>query len=346
MRSYLFWTTLAFLLCAAQVAKGQRVETDRDGNKRVVFEDGTWRPFTAADSVLLKVNRQDDFLILDDSGINVLEAPISSGAKATKNQKKQKSSTQKQLDEEIKKLEQKYQKFSLDPSIPEEDLNLILSEIETLKLKQQTSEKSPTPDAQQKSSPTLDNTSVSGPTNIQFASIPKSKSLLQPPPPNCFIKETSIDQFSKTKYVELFPTIFFSYTDPNLRSALKEKEFLTCFSHIIQNRGEKELYLTFVFSTTTAQREYGSLEKNTPIAFLLLNGQTISLKNNILSQGQVDVRNGTTYYQIALTLNKQAEKMLAKNPIDKIRVMWSSGYEDYDIWNINQIIDQINCINQ
>ena len=345
MRFYFFWTVLCVCLSTFESAYAQHVETDKEGKKRVVFEDGTWRPYTLADSVLLKNSKQDDFLIFDDSGINVLEEPISPAPKNSKSQKKHKSTQQKQLEDEIKKLEQKYQKFSLDPSIPEEDLNLILIEIETLKSKQGSPDKENVPIKD--STPRIaENPNMTVQTQVQFATLPKSKSLLQPPAPACFIKETSFDQFSKTKYVELYPTIFFQYTDPNLRTVMKTKEFLTCYSHFIQNRGDKICYLTFVFSTTTAQREYGSLEQNTPIAFLLLNGQTISLKNNTLSQGQIDAKNGTTYYQVALTINKQTEKILTKNPVDKIRVMWSTGYEDYEIWNINQFMVQLNCINQ
>lgn len=339
---------IIYLLTMSSLLSAQKIALNDKGEKIVVFDDGTWRPYVDKDSVLLQNDSSDDFFIKDDSDISVFELPPdsvnSSGIKVTK---KRKSAEYKKLEEELSILENKLYKFSRDPSIPESDLTIIRDDIQVVKerlklLNEQKAlvdNKIPLVAKAEKDV----NTTVAVPNSISFN--PPRDFISNPPITSCDFALKTIDGFDKRRRVDMNKEILFSYTDPKVKPLLKGEEFLTCQVNLNEVSPYKFINLDLTFSTLTAKREYGRLAEGTAISFLLVNGQTVTLKNNTEDPGTINSKKGTTEYKALLSMSSAAEKAFIRSPIDKVRIIWSTGFEDYEVFNVDVLMNQINCLN-
>lgn len=327
----------------------QKVALNDKGEKIVVFDDGTWRPYMDKDSILHQNNSSEDFLMKDDSDISVFELPPDSEErKGSKTSRKKKSAEYKALEEELIILENKLYKFSLDPSIPESDLSLIRADIEAAKerlrmLNGRAGNEVTGNAIVDKTEVELNNQVTENREAISF--YPPRDFISNPPGVSCEFALNTVDGFDKRRRVDMTKELLFSYTDPKIKPLLKGDEFLKCHVYLNEVSPYKFLNLQFVFSTLTAKREYGALTEGTAISFLLVNGQAVTLKNSINDSGAINSKKGTTEYQALLPVSSAAEKAFLRSPIDKIRIVWSTGFEDYEVFNVDILMNQLNCLN-
>jgi len=75
-----------------------------------------------------------------------------------------------------------------------------------------------------------------------------------------------------------------------------------------------------------------------------MNGEYISLYNLKANSGRIDPYSGYTIFAGQYALGKSELKKLSDDELDKMRVLWSTGYEDYEIYHVDLLIDQINCL--
>ncbi len=138
---------------------------------------------------------------------------------------------------------------------------------------------------------------------------------------------------------------FFGYTEPELRKFMKERDFLNCAGFVSEVTGVKTLNLTFTMESPYATDEYGSIQVGTQMIIRLINGETINLISEKYDSGSVNKRNGRTTYRTVFLISPKDEKTLAKYEIDMVRMVWGSGYEDYEVYELDFLIDQMNCLN-
>ncbi|MBK8504531.1 MAG: hypothetical protein IPL46_21365 [Saprospiraceae bacterium] len=162
----------------------------------------------------------------------------------------------------------------------------------------------------------------------------------------CEFSFHGIDEFTKTQKKELKDELFFSYTDERLKSYLKDQDYMSCRGYLTSISGGFR-YLTLVFSIASknANREYGYIKNGSLLNLKLLDGETVSLFTQSENQGLLDPKSGKTVYKVRYPIEYQKEKLLLKSGIDKVRVVWSSGYEDYEVYNIDFFTNQFDCLN-
>jgi len=329
---------IILILGVYNLASGQKLEVNSAGEKIIKFEDGTWRPYQASDSLLLKKS-VDSFFETDDSGIDVLEYPKQSQpAKVSKRFKKRTQPNPKDsLVNQLSVLQNKYDKFSRDPSIPPSDLKLIEIEIETLQNRLSQLE------LQQESTNSSTETITENlGTNKLFQ---KQEDFIKSPPLNeCSFNYTLTDKVDGKRRSEVSPQFWFSYTNPNLYNLFSERDFLTARVSISEISPYKFLNLEVNFATATAKREYGYLAGGANLTIIFTNGDFISLKNEVTSEGTLDQKTNTTSYKGIFSLSTRDERKLAANPIDKIRLVWSTGFEDYEIYHVDVLMNQLKCL--
>ncbi|MCB0688967.1 MAG: hypothetical protein KDC53_20655 [Saprospiraceae bacterium] len=155
-----------------------------------------------------------------------------------------------------------------------------------------------------------------------------------------------IDDFTNTMKKELKAETFFSYTDERLKPYLKENDYVTCRGYLTSiSGGFRYLTLIFTIASKNATREYGYIKTGSILNLKLLDGETVSLFTQSENQGSIDAKNGFTTYKVRYPIDYQKEKILLKSGVDKVRVVWSSGYEDYEVFNIDFFINQLECLN-
>ncbi len=161
---------------------------------------------------------------------------------------------------------------------------------------------------------------------------------------DCVVESHKIDDFTQKKRIDLERQFLFSYTDEKLRPFLKGQELLVCEAALTSLGGFSYLNLTFSIASPNARNNFGVLENNAQISLKLINGNTITLYNSNRDIGKIDPYSGNTVYNGLYIISAANEKLLSKTELDELRVIWSTGYEDYEIYEIDFFINQLTCL--
>jgi hypothetical protein len=173
---------------------------------------------------------------------------------------------------------------------------------------------------------------------------PAEDVMLNPPKSPCRIASDQYDDFSAKRRRETKSRTLFTYTNEALRSVLKEKEFLTCEASMIAINNTRTISLNFTIASDMAQREFGSLERGGKLLLYFVNGKVLELQNQRTDAGKIDGINRTTNYQLQCPLDDEAIKTLSKNELDRVRVTWSTGHEEYEVYDLDLFADQLACL--
>ncbi|MDF1696027.1 MAG: hypothetical protein P1U56_09360 [Saprospiraceae bacterium] len=137
---------------------------------------------------------------------------------------------------------------------------------------------------------------------------------------------------------------FFSYSQEKMKPYFKSENFLTCDANL--SKVGKKYYLTLKIRIRSkdASKTYGVLRSNENIKIELINGRKIYGKSINKDKGTIESYTGHTLYTGIYELDNSDIKDLKNNYLDNIGVIWSSGYEEYDIYNVDFLINQIECL--
>lgn len=168
--------------------------------------------------------------------------------------------------------------------------------------------------------------------------------LRNPPEVKCKVKQKGIDKRTRKDKTELEAAYLFGYTHPNLKSYFKENDFLTCYAKLSKVGGFHYLSLEVRIASIKANKTYGALDKGAPIRIKLLDGETVNLYNLTAATGFIEPITGVTVYQTNYPMEKGDYKKLSKTELDKIGLIWSTGYEEYEIYEVDFLITQAKCL--
>ncbi len=244
----------------------QVVKMNPQGERIVVFDDGSWRYYDASDSLLLKSQEQAE----KENNRKVVASDQSSQSKTQQSPKKKTTST-------------------------------------------------PTP-------------------------IADSDRYI--PAYNCVYTFSGTDEYSKKKRVDLKKEILFEYTDPEVAGFLKGRSYVTCEAGLIEFVGNiRVLTIKITIVSRMARAEYGYLNSNSLMSIKLLNGEVVNLFAEGGDIGQIDNENNITTYKASFGISSESQKVLSSSLIDKIKLVWSTGYEEYPVTNIDFFMNQLGCLN-
>ncbi|MFK7935968.1 MAG: hypothetical protein AB8G22_20815 [Saprospiraceae bacterium] len=185
-------------------------------------------------------------------------------------------------------------------------------------------------------------------TNVDFVQYdPAQNTFLNPPDYKCKIEFTGIDRFSGKARTDLKPEPLFYYTDEQLRPYLKDKDYLTAEVYLSRLEGGYHfLTLVIKIASKNAQLEYGNVERGSLLSFRTLEGKTIKVQANKTAAGQYNLHDDSFTYRIQYVLTGGAKKMLEEELIDQVRLTWSRGYEEYEVFEVDLIQQQFACLKQ
>ncbi len=163
-------------------------------------------------------------------------------------------------------------------------------------------------------------------------------------PFDCTFRIDTIDQSTKTRKLELFPSLVFTYTDPDLRPYFKDKDLITAYSRLSKIGPYIYLTIDFHIASSHSQNNFGSLQNGSLLRLKLFDGEFVTLYALKTDKGRIDPYSGHTIFSGQYALGKNEIKKILHSPLDKIRVLWATGYEDYDVYHVDKIIEQLNCL--
>ena len=162
-------------------------------------------------------------------------------------------------------------------------------------------------------------------------------------PYNCQYIEKSGSNKSQKRII-LEDALLFTHTDPDLRPYFKDQELITCRGHLSLIGGQSFLTLEFLIASPYAAKNFGPLQSGALLRLKLIDGSFINLRNLQTDRGSINSYTGHTRYLGQYVLERKAQRALRKKEVDKMRVLWGTGFEDYDIYELDFFIDQLACI--
>lgn len=162
----------------------------------------------------------------------------------------------------------------------------------------------------------------------------------------CKYSMNEVDIFTRQKKVATETQFFFGYTHPELRKYLRGEDYLTCEGYISEVANIRALHLKFIIDSPTAQDDYGSILEGSRMLVNLLDGNTVTLISEENNDGRVDRTNKRTVYKTYFIISSKDAKKLRKSEISQVRMIWSKGFEDYEVFEVDFLSSQLKCLEE
>ena len=163
-------------------------------------------------------------------------------------------------------------------------------------------------------------------------------------PFQCIFEIDTFDRATNMSLKALKPGVLFTHTDPDLKPYFRGKDLITCLGRVSKSGSYVQLTIEFQIASSHSQSNFGSLEEGSLLRFKLMNDEYISLFNLKTNMGHIDPYTGYTIFSGQYALGKQEINKLSTLELDKMRVMWSTGFEDYDVSHVDFLINQLICL--
>ncbi len=173
---------------------------------------------------------------------------------------------------------------------------------------------------------------------------PSADVMLQPPTPPCVIATSSRDEFSGEISRETARAELFRFTNPALKTYLQGKTHVVCDAALASTGTKATLLLTFKINDPNARKAFGGLEKNSVASLKFLDGSTFELQNAVADDGVFNAENDASIFRAQYPLNPEALKKIRRTGLDKLRILWSKGYDDYDVQQVDLLMQQVECL--
>ncbi len=171
--------------------------------------------------------------------------------------------------------------------------------------------------------------------------------LIHPPAPACRLTYDGLDEQTGLNRRDVEKQLLFTHTDERLRLYLKDKDYLRCEGYLTALAGGyRYLSLEFTFAYPNAREAYGFIEKGSYLVINLLDGRTVYLQSGKMDSGSYDTEKELLTYRVNYPMNQSVLNTLAKGEVDSMRMYWSSGFEEYEIYYLDFFRNQIRCLEE
>lgn len=173
--------------------------------------------------------------------------------------------------------------------------------------------------------------------------IPDSRKYLKDDP--CEIASEGKDPRTGKRKKELAYEKLLSHTPEDVKYYLSGRDLLQIDGRISRlDGGYIYLTLKFIWSANSPEKYFGPMKKNSAVSFALENGKQVTLYAgngadwHSLSDGSL--KEMTAHFPIHPRQVRKFKKFFVK----KMRVFWSTGYQEFSVYNVAMIRDQLDCI--
>jgi hypothetical protein len=166
----------------------------------------------------------------------------------------------------------------------------------------------------------------------------------RPPDLPCQIAAEGVDDQTGQYTKRLGRQLLFTHTDEKLRPYLKDKAYLRCEGFLHSQGGYRFATLEFTFAYPNAREAYGLIEKNSVLTIRMLDGSFVNLRAGRMDHGSYDTKTELLTYRVFYPIDRGQLTTLKTGDLDYIRVFWSSGYEEYEIFQTDFFRRQLKCL--
>lgn len=160
---------------------------------------------------------------------------------------------------------------------------------------------------------------------------------------DCEVIQDGIHKESGQYIKELGFEDLFIFTPYNLKNSLN-RPLVEGKAQLYQSSGFINMEARIKVNSKLASKDYGKIEQGTMIKFFLMNGGSFYTFNGRYKRAKIKQAENSTVYTLSCSFDKDELKMLKESYIDKIGVVWSEGYEEYEIFNPDFFVNQLACL--
>lgn len=164
------------------------------------------------------------------------------------------------------------------------------------------------------------------------------------PSPGCKVAYEGVDADTRQFRRDVQKQLLFSHTDERLRMVLKDQEYLRCEGFATSIGGYRFITLQFTFAYPNAREAYGFIEKGSILTVKMLDGSFVNLRSGKMDKGSFDTLTNVLTYNVHYPIDRSQISLLRNSEVDSILVFWSSGYEEYEVFEIDFFINQLACL--
>lgn len=161
---------------------------------------------------------------------------------------------------------------------------------------------------------------------------------------NCKLLSKGIDQNTGKKKVALESKDFFYFVHPSMQNQATALPYLTGKVSIVSIGKDIFLLLNISIKSKEAVRSYGYVSYGSSLRLTLMNRDYLYLKSATESRGTYNEESGYTNYYIYYLLDNGQQRSLKRYEVDEVGMMWTSGFEKYEIFNVDELKRQLTCI--
>ena len=149
----------------------------------------------------------------------------------------------------------------------------------------------------------------------------------------------------KIRVIQSEGELLFDYTPGKLKSYFKTNNLITTNASVSKEGKDYYLHLQLSIMSKDAAKNYGFIAEESLLRIFLINGRNLALHSSVRSTSRIENYTGNTIYEVYYPLKKEDLNNLMKFPLDSIGIMWSSGFEKYEIFQVDVLMNHINCLN-
>ena len=161
---------------------------------------------------------------------------------------------------------------------------------------------------------------------------------------NCEIVFDGFDEDLKSKRKETQAQQLFGHTHPRLRRHFKDGDYLSTKAALAKIDGDYYLMLTIDIASKSATKNYGAISPKERTRFRFVDGKSMYLRPLYLQKGSLQEYTGHTIYKPIYRLSKDDFKLLEKVELDDVGLMWTSGFESYEVYHIDVLQNLAKCL--
>ncbi len=183
------------------------------------------------------------------------------------------------------------------------------------------------------------NAAISYPENFKVEKIKSPRDVY-----DCEIVFDGYDDVLASDKKEIKSEFFFGHSQKKMKSYFKSDDFIKCDAHVSKVGRKYYITLDFRVKSKDAKKTYGMLRANETMRFEMIDGSKVYCTSMIQNSGTIEPYTGNTLYTGVFEIEKDDLSNLKDNFLDNIGVIWSSGYEQYNIFNVDFLKNQLECL--
>ncbi len=154
--------------------------------------------------------------------------------------------------------------------------------------------------------------------------------------------ESNTENFKK----QLEPQLFFAYTPASMLATQnnKDEDYIHCIGQISKIKGGNLILdLTITIASENAKNEYGLIEKGSLLILKMIDKSSITTSSRRTVIGVYNEVDKSVTYEASYNIPSGMVKKLKNVELDIAKLIWSTGYEEYEIFETDFFINQLKC---